>query len=179
MIKQTMTEEQLEKRREARRLYYKKNKEKELQRNREWAAKNKSKKRIYQQTYRTRHREKAKELNRKYKLVENMTPLQLEKVRDQKKVAARKWYQNNKEKSRAYKAIYSCQKIKAIPGWFEQEQDLIQIMYEKAGQFGFSVDHIVPLRSDRVCGLHTWANLQLLDSQLNLSKGNREWPDMP
>lgn len=41
------------------------------------------------------------------------------------------------------------------------------------------VDHIVPLVSPLVCGLHTEDNLQVLFWEDNLAKGNRYWPDMP
>ena len=49
----------------------------------------------------------------------------------------------------------------------------------KAIGFQWHVDHIVPLQSPIVCGLHTIENLQVIPGALNLAKGNRMWPQMP
>jgi len=68
----------------------------------------------------------------------------------------------------------SCE-LKATPSWSEKE--LIEKVYLKATDYGAHVDHIVPLKSEVVCGLHVWANLQLLPPTDNISKGNRFWPD--
>ncbi|KVP16997.1 hypothetical protein WJ84_01615 [Burkholderia ubonensis] len=43
----------------------------------------------------------------------------------------------------------------------------------------WQVDHIVPLNSDLVCGLHWEANLQVIPAVANLAKSNNWWPDMP
>ena len=53
------------------------------------------------------------------------------------------------------------------------------LVYEKAREFGMAVDHVVPITSDFVSGLHCWHNLQLLTKSENSSKLNRFWPDMP
>ena len=74
-------------------------------------------------------------------------------------------------------------KRNAAPAWANKEA--IEAIYAKAKQFSeltgeaFHVDHIVPLISDLVCGLHCEGNLQILPGFDNLSKGNKTWPDMP
>lgn len=45
--------------------------------------------------------------------------------------------------------------------------------------FVWHVDHIVPLTSDLVCGLHWEGNMQVIPGSANCSKQNRFWPDMP
>ena len=43
----------------------------------------------------------------------------------------------------------------------------------------YEVDHIVPLNSKTVCGLHVENNIRVIPRFYNRSKGNRSWPDMP
>jgi hypothetical protein len=68
-------------------------------------------------------------------------------------------------------------KIMATPAWADEAA--IRTMYQRARRYKLTVDHIVPLVSKIVCGLHWEANLQLLASRDNISKSNRHWPDMP
>jgi hypothetical protein len=81
----------------------------------------------------------------------------------------------------AIKAKRRATKQQATPAWVDLEA--IKEMYQLAAIFNstginLQVDHIVPLQSDRVCGLHCEANLQLLPASDNIKKGNRYWPDM-
>lgn len=70
----------------------------------------------------------------------------------------------------------------ATPQWADQEK--IRRIYEMrdiaTAMTGIQhhVDHLVPLNSDRVCGLHVENNLQVSPALDNISKGNRSWPDM-
>lgn len=43
----------------------------------------------------------------------------------------------------------------------------------------YQVDHIVPLRSPIVSGLHCEANLRVITATENAQKGNMLWPEMP
>lgn len=91
------------------------------------------------------------------------------------------YQQSNKSYFNAHNANRKALKIKATPSWIDQQA--VDGMYDLASLFNdvgldLHVDHIVPLNSDKVCGLHCEANLQLLSSSDNISKGNRWWPDM-
>lgn len=74
-------------------------------------------------------------------------------------------------------------KFKAIPAWADKNK--IKTIYEKCRlmraitEIQYEVDHIVPLQSERVCGLHCEANLRIITKLENSSKRNLHWPDMP
>lgn len=111
--------------------------------------------------------------------------------RDERISKQRKWYSENRQwvKDRRDKAADSersmrryAAKIGATPRWADSSK--IMEVYEFAAQarsmgLDVQVDHIVPLISDIVCGLHVHQNLRPCLSFSNRSKGNRYWPDMP
>lgn len=67
----------------------------------------------------------------------------------------------------------------ATPPWLtEQQIDAMREIYRQCPP-DYHVDHIVPLKSPLVCGLHVPWNLQHLPAGPNMSKGNRYWPDCP
>lgn len=63
----------------------------------------------------------------------------------------------------------------AAPRW--DAPAVMRRLYVEAQKRKMEVDHVVPLSSPHVCGLHVWHNLQLLEKTENIRKGNREWPD--
>lgn len=62
-------------------------------------------------------------------------------------------------------------KLRATPSWADISK--IREIY-KACPPAHHVDHIYPLISDWVCGLHVHENLQHLSAEENLRKGNRD-----
>ena len=103
------------------------------------------------------------------------------KWRDSNKEAcsrmSKDWGERNKGKLASYCAERRARIKQAIPSWSGKKA--IQNLYSKASELGMEVDHIVPLSSKFVCGLHTIDNLQLLTPLDNASKGNFHWPHMP
>jgi len=76
-----------------------------------------------------------------------------------------KAFRNNSQRKRKIRIN------KATPNW-EGDDEMIKLVYMKAQQWGFAVDHIIPVGHKLVCGLHTWHNLQLLSTSENSKKHN-------
>jgi hypothetical protein len=81
---------------------------------------------------------------------------------------------------RALNAKRRAQKLQATPSWadtaaikaiYEQASFMSKVLGEKQ-----HVDHIYPLVSDEVCGLHVAANLQILSATDNIKKSNKLLP---
>lgn len=117
--------------------------------------------------YREKKPELSREMVRAWK--ENNKERALQVVRD--------WRKNNRSKCSASSRKYEAKKLMAIPKWANQEA--INEIYDRAAINGCHVDHIVPLQSSLVCGLHVESNLAILSPLENMRKGNRVWPDMP
>lgn len=75
------------------------------------------------------------------------------------------------EKHRAKKALRRAALFNATPPWVDRKK--LQAVYRLAVKQGKHVDHIIPLKHPRVCGLHVPWNLQLLTLSENTRKGNR------
>lgn len=117
---------------------------------------------------------------------------------DVRKAKAAAWREKNKadladygKKRRAGNPAYfaaqaafrKAAKRRATPKWADQASmrafyELIPLVNEETG-VKHNVDHIVPLISKIVCGLHCEANLRVITAAENAQKSNVIWPDMP
>lgn len=84
---------------------------------------------------------------------------------------------NTRRAIRYFKKLYQ-----AWPDW--GDEDRVKDIYSEADRLrkqgkDVVVDHIVPLCSDIVCGLHVSWNLQYLTDKENLEKSNKWWPGHP
>lgn len=103
--------------------------------------------------------------------------------RDYYRAASAAWAKANPAKATAMTAKRTARKLQATPKWANFEK--IQEFYITSDGLNMllgerhHVDHIVPLQSKIVCGLHCEANLRVITQTLNLQKNNSSWPDMP
>ena len=82
-------------------------------------------------------------------------------------------------KKRSETASRRARKMLATPTWLDEDQKrMIDEIYSlaklKSDVTGicYHVDHIIPLKNKKVCGLHVPWNLQVIPAQENLSKSN-------
>lgn len=129
--------------------------------------------REYSAAYRKRHPERRRESTARYR-----------KLNAQRERIYRKLYASkNRDKLAARASMRRALKLMATPAWANKEA--IEELYAFAARVSrdtgvpHHVDHIVPLVSDIVCGLHCDANLWVMPATDNLSKSNRYWPNMP
>jgi len=85
---------------------------------------------------------------------------------------------NYRRSVRYYTKLYQ-----AWPDWCAKHSDFKKIYNEakrlrKIGR-DVHVDHIVPIVSPIVCGLHVPWNLAIIPAKTNMSKSNHYWPGHP
>jgi len=95
------------------------------------------------------------------------------------KVNAKKCYEKTKLKRFAYQALARAKRRNAVPKWFNSIKEDVQKIYKEARTktletgIPHEVDHIIPLVSDYVCGLHVPNNLRVITRYENRSKQNK------
>jgi hypothetical protein len=105
----------------------------------------------------------AKELNEKWREWRN------ENIEQEKK-RNKKYAEKNPDVVRRRAAKRRAHKKSQTPAWADLKK--IAQIYKDCPP-GYHIDHIFPLKSDKMCGLHVENNLQYLPAKENISKGNR------
>lgn len=163
--------------------YYRKNQEASRLASQKWHSENRDRRRASAKSW----RESKRTLTEEQKAATvGYNHAYYEANKERLKAQAKVWALANPEavKRNAYASVRRRQarKVRATPEWADQAA--IKAVYDecfarrKTGE-DVEVDHLVPLKSTLVCGLHVPANLQVLESSKNRSKSNRYWPDMP
>jgi len=151
--------------------YYQNNRDKVLQRDKKYYQGNRGRILRRHKEYRQNNPDKVLQWQKEY----------YQNNRDKELQRHKEYHQNNPDKARAKHARRRAAKNNATPPWADKAA--INAIYTEAlwlQEFTgepYHVDHIVPLKSDFVCGLHVPANLQTLPGAENLAKSNRSWPE--
>lgn len=97
--------------------------------------------------------------------------------------AGRRYRKKHPERDCAKVARRTAEQLRATPKWanefFIEETYALASLRSKVAGRRWHVDHVVPLRSKEVCGLHVEHNLRVVLGSENQAKGNRYWPGMP
>lgn len=145
--------------------------------------------------YREENLEKINERRRELWYVDHEKNMLAERARKEQKHSyylANKADKEAKRKARfaadpgKYAAMWAkrdAAKKRAVPKWANsavvtQIYRNARFLSETLGE-PYEVDHIVPLQSDLVCGLHWEGNLRVITQYENKRKSNSHWPDMP
>lgn len=164
--------------------------DKEKVRHRKYAQENRERVRKYHKTWGANNTDKINEKARIfYQRNKNKSAKRMSKwkenplVKEHLKKYMRQYQKNNRGRINSIAAKRHALKKQAIPVW--ADINLIEKFYSEAvtktKQTGIehSVDHIIPLNSNIVCGLHCQQNLRVIIHVENIKKGNRFWPDCP
>lgn len=121
-------------------------------------------------------KERTKAYSKEWRTKTGYSSKYYEANRERLKAKARQWRIDNPGKARALSARKKYQRELATPKWLTKDQlKQIDNFYINCPP-GFHVDHIIPLKGELVCGLHTPDNLQYLSASDNMKKHNKFEP---
>lgn len=141
----------------ARRRYWRNHKQR-LAAGAKWRSENREKSRIAARRWQANHPEKVKQDHAK-------------------------WRSDNLDKRCATQMLRKAMQLNATPAWANEFfiKEIYHLSKLRTKHLGskWHVDHIVPLKSNLVCGLHVENNLQVIPAAQNIKKQNIYWPEMP
>jgi hypothetical protein len=135
-----------------------------------WNQNNSDKKRAMDKRWQQANRERMREIQRNWN----------RKHPERRRKMNERWKKENPGKVTAIIAKRRAIKRDALAPWADLNS--IKKFYDKAKYLTkltgiqHEVDHIYPLKSKYMCGLHVENNLQILTKSENSSKNNRTWP---
>ena len=168
-----------DKKREA--LWRKNNKEVVKNYAKKYAEDNKDKLGVYRKEYYIKNKKRIQERD----------SFITEEKKEANRLRAKAWYENNKKKAaesrkdyikrnkhkkRKWSADRKAMKLSATVKGFNEEIEEFYIKaheLEKTTGVKYHVDHIIPLKNEKVCGLHAPWNLRVITAEENLKKGNK------
>jgi hypothetical protein len=165
--------------------YYQKNKKRLAENAAKWNKENRSRCNKNLRAWYKNNKEAKLESNRKHyhKNIEQSREICRRKYRkniERNRKLKRQWKIEHLDKINEYTAKRRASKKQAVALW--ANHGLIKQIYKECFELTkktntqYHVDHIYPLKSDWLCGLHVETNLQILTETENTSKGNRTWP---
>ena len=180
--------EEKERKRLYNRAYYAANRDRYTALNRRWAVANLEKRRAYKQArsegYAVRRRElwRQKYETRKKEL-RARSRANYEKFKEKWKARVRAYQRRNRAQGAMHNAGRRAAAKQATPRWanrfFMAEIYHLAVLRSSVLGIPHQVDHIVPLRSKLVSGLHWEGNLRVIPAIENNKKYNSTWPDKP
>lgn len=157
-------------------VWYSKNRIKAIANSEKWRKNNMAYFAEKSRAYRKKNLEKEKARQAKW-LAENPEKM---------KAINADWYARNPDKANRRTSLRRARKLKATVGWDSEltqfaTMEAFQLALSRSQSTGFCwhVDHMLPLKSTKVCGLHVWSNFQVIPEWMNLRKNNRLWFTLP
>lgn len=98
---------------------------------------------------------------------------------DQTRTRMREYYLANRAAAFVRKARRRAAELQRLPNWRGELDELVEreardlVMCRNTLGCSWHIDHMFPLQSRKVSGLHVWNNLQVIPAILNLQKRNK------
>jgi len=162
------------------RASYLRNKEKVNARSKQWAEENAERMKELQAEWYLENKDKVKAQREAWAEANPERAKELQRQSRKRTGSGKAWKAENKHKVNAYASKRRACERNATPSWISEIDEFIaeEIFLQRedissATGIKHEVDHVIPLVSEEVCGLHVWWNMRVITEFENRSKGNK------
>jgi len=162
------------------RASYLRNKEKVNARSKRWAEENAERAKELQAEWYKKNKEKVDAQSKAWAKANPERIKEIHRESKRRTGSTRIWKSENKHKVNAYASKRRACERNATPSWLSEIDEFIveEIFLQRedissATGIKHEVDHVIPLVSEEVCGLHVWWNMRVITEFENRSKGNK------